>query len=95
MKEEMIDAALKHYPDLVHDLLRIASIQVAIHVMMCAEGSESFGDRKVVAIFLYTILGVLFYHLIAKVMLRESCKSGVIGKSDSSTGDNKSQVCNE
>lgn len=71
----MIDSAMKHYPELVHDLLRIASIQVAIHLMMCAEGSETFGDRSVVAVFLYTVLGILFYHLLAKVVLDSSVDS--------------------
>ena len=62
----------KRHPELVQDLLRILSIHVVIHIMLCAEGAEVVGNRNVVALLLYTCLGVAFYHLLAKVILENN-----------------------
>jgi hypothetical protein len=69
MKGTMIREVIGRHPDLMQDLLRIATIQLVIHVMLCAEGSEAFGNHSAVALLLYTCLGVAFYHLISKIVL--------------------------
>jgi len=68
MKGSMIQDIAKRHPDLVQDLLRICVIQASIHLMLYTEGSETLGNRGAVALLLYTCLGVLFYHLIAKTV---------------------------
>ena len=82
MKEAMIRDIAKRHPELVQDLLRITAIQVAIHVMLCAEGSEVFGNHNTVALLLYTCLGILFYHLIAKVVFEDEPKKVIVKKSE-------------
>ena len=64
----MIREIAKRHPELVQDLLRITAIQAVIHMMLCADGSEAFANRNAVALLLYTWLGVMFYHLIAKAV---------------------------
>ena len=76
----MICEIAQRHPELVHDLLRITAIQAAIHLMLCADGSEAFGNHNAVALLLYTWLGVMFYHLIAKVVLADGPKSVKVKK---------------
>jgi len=59
---------------MLDDLFRIAAIQAIIHVMFVAEGRETLFARKTIALLLYTCLGVAFYHLMVRKLVRVSSK---------------------
>jgi hypothetical protein len=54
------------YADMIEDVVRILMIQTVIHAMFVLEGSESLGNRQWCALVMYTLLGVSFYHFIAR-----------------------------
>ena len=76
LKGAMIRDVVRRHPELVQDLLRMAAIHAMIHIMMSAEGSESFFNRDAIALLLYTCLGVLFYHLLAKLVFGGGIAAG-------------------
>ena len=58
------------YADFLEDVMRLAAMHAAIHVMLCLEnGSERPFDRRAVALLLYSMLGISVYHLIIKRMV--------------------------
>lgn len=55
------------YADMIEDLLRIATIHAAIHIMLvCESRGERFGNARAMTLMLYSLLGVACYHLIFK-----------------------------
>ena len=76
--KRIFNAVPSRHEDLAKDLVRILCIQIMIHLMLCAEGSEKFANRSMVSLLLYTSLGIAFYHLLAKEILlpaQDSTKS--------------------
>ena len=56
------------YALLVEDVMRVACMHAAIHVMLLMEGSghHRVVDRRALALLLYALLGVAVYHLIVR-----------------------------
>lgn len=55
------------YKFLADDLARMATIQAIVHLMMVADGSEPLGGKLAVKMLMYTLTGVLVYHLIIRM----------------------------
>ena len=58
------------YADLVEDIMRIAAMQAAIHFMLVLENKEPLMNSRVLALFLYSALGLAMYHLIVKRLVQ-------------------------
>lgn len=53
------------YARLLEDVMRVAAMHAAIHLMLVMEGGpERLFDRRAVALLLYALLGIAIYHLI-------------------------------
>ena len=73
------------YALMLEDAMRVATIHAAIHVMLLLEtnSSERLLDQRAVALFMYSMLGVAFYHLIVRrvVTLRPGVKLSPLPRS--------------
>jgi hypothetical protein len=55
------------YACLLEDVMRLAAMHAAIHMMLvCENNGERLFDRRAVAMLLYALLGIAFYHLIVR-----------------------------
>lgn len=55
------------YADLLEDVMRLAAMHAAIHMMLVFENNgESLFDRRAIALLLYSLLGIAIYHLLIK-----------------------------
>lgn len=61
----------EEYANMLEDAMRVATIHAAIHFMLLIEtnSSERLLDQRAVALFMYSMLGVAFYHLIVRRMV--------------------------
>ena len=73
------------YADLVEDVMRIAAMHAAIHFMLVLENKEPFLNSRVVALFLYSALGLAMYHLIIKRLVHLDRKPEQIEQKIAST----------
>lgn len=68
------------YRALADDVLRIAAIQALVHIMFVVDGTDKFADGRVVALLMYTLLGLAFYHLVVRKVLVTAAPAGLEGK---------------
>jgi hypothetical protein len=80
MKRVSFGPVQSRYADMIEDIMRIVMIQTVVHLMFAMEGAEALGNRRWISFMMYTLLGIAFYHFIARqvvvVRRREDASRG-------------------